>query len=173
MTIQTSRFGSITVLEKDLIHFEEGLLGFTELRQFVLLDDPEDDIFIWLQSCENANLAFPVLEPELISAGYQIELSLRDKQLLDVDASSQCTCLSIITIPTDPTEMTANLKAPIIINRTKMKARQCVFQSNKLAIREPIFAKLQQRIVKDPSYRFKTDSVEMDIVHSLVSAPTL
>jgi flagellar assembly factor FliW len=43
--------------------------------------------------------------------------------------------------------MTANLKAPVVVNIEKRRARQCVLQNNKLEIREPIFTKLQQRVV--------------------------
>ena len=57
---------------------------------------------------------------------------------------------SIVTIPEDPTQMTANLKAPVVINLDIRRARQCVLQDNHLAIREPIFLKLQQRVVQNP-----------------------
>ena len=168
MTIQTSRFGELKVSQDNLLLFPEGILGFANLRSFVLLDDPEDDIFIWLQSCENKDLAFPVLEPELLMPSYTVELSLRDKQVLELSEDSDCRCLSIITIPADPTDMTANLKAPIVINAGKQIARQCICQNNKLSINEPIFSKLQQRIVKNPSYRLKSGPLELDFTVPLV-----
>ena len=52
MIIKTTRFGEVTIQNEDLLTFPEGLLGFQDLRTFVLLDDPNDDIFAWLQSCE-------------------------------------------------------------------------------------------------------------------------
>ena len=78
MRIQTSRFGVIEITEDDLIIFPEGLLGFGTLRKFVLLDDPNDEIFAWLQSCEESAIAFPVLEPELFADNYNIDIARSD-----------------------------------------------------------------------------------------------
>lgn len=147
MVVNTTRFGPIEISKEDLIHFSEGLLGFNELERFVLLDDPTDDIFAWLQSCDEPSIAFPVLEPELFEEAYQLEMTKSDLQALDAADVSQLRSFCIITIPEDPARMTANLKAPVVINLERRIARQCVLQNNKLEIREPIFAKLQQRVV--------------------------
>ena len=50
MVISTTRFGPVQVTPDDIILFKEGLLGFNDLEKFVLLDDPNDEIFAWLQS---------------------------------------------------------------------------------------------------------------------------
>jgi flagellar assembly factor FliW len=70
--------------------------------------------------------------------------------------------MNIITIPDDPTQMTANLKAPIVINQTEKIARQCVLQDNSLAIRELIFVKLQSRVVQNPETSIKSLSKNLD-----------
>jgi len=140
MRIQTSRFGLIELTNEDMIEFPEGILGFGQLRQFVLLDDPNDEIFAWLQSCEEPGIAFPVLEPELFADEYKPTLAKSDISALRLEGGeSGYRMFSIVTIPKDPTDMTANLKAPIVINIKARLARQCVLQDNSLAIREPIF----------------------------------
>lgn len=178
--IPTSRFGNVEFKEEDLIHFPEGILGFSNLRQFVLLDDPNDEIFAWLQSCEIPQIAFPVLEPELFSAGYSLNLTKVDIENLGliappkiVSAQSKAAAepapiqglraFSIITIPEDPTQMTANMKAPVVINIGKRIARQIVLQDNHLAIREPIFSKLQSRVVQNPGQPIKTQAAEWGV----------
>ena len=45
MVIKTTRFGLVELKSEDVVTFNEGLLGFQDLRKFVLLDDPNDDIF--------------------------------------------------------------------------------------------------------------------------------
>ncbi|RME18593.1 MAG: flagellar assembly protein FliW [Bdellovibrio sp.] len=147
MLVQTSRFGPLDVQEEDLIHFPEGLLGFDNLTRFVLLDDPNEDIFAWLQSCEEPSVAFPVLEPEIFMESYNVNLTKSDMEAIKVSSPSECQFFVIITIPEDPKEMTANLKAPIVINSKERLAKQCVLQDNRLAIREPIFKRLQQKVV--------------------------
>ena len=147
MNIPTSRFGTIGVTSEDILTFPEGLLGFSDLNRFVLLDDPTDEIFAWLQSCDEPSIAFPVLEPELFEDSFKLNLSKSDLQILKTEDESQLRSFCIITIPEDPSRMTANLKAPVVVNIQKRVARQCVLQDNRLEIREPIFSKLQQRVV--------------------------
>lgn len=155
MQIHTSRFGIVEITPEDLITFNEGLLGFNSLRKFVLLDDPNDDIFAWLQSCEEPGIAFPVLEPELFVDNYSYDMSKSDLIALSLSSKEGTRAFSIITIPDDPTKMTANLKAPIIINIKTRMGRQCVLQDNGLAICEPIFNQLQQRVVQNPQSPIK------------------
>lgn len=155
MLIQTSRFGQVQYEADDVLTFTEGLLGFADLRKFVLVDDPSDEIFIWLQSCEVPEIAFPVLEPELFVQKYQPGLTKTDNESLKLTANDKTRHFCIITIPDDPTQMSANMKAPIIINLSLKTARQCVLQDNSLAIREPIFTKLQQRVVQNPQVCIK------------------
>lgn len=168
MIISTSRFGQVELKEEDVLNFPEGLLGFADLRSFVLLDDPSDEIFAWLQSCESPQVAFPVLEPELFMSQYKVNLTKGDLEGLNMTAQEKARYFSIITIPDDPTMMTANLKAPVVVNVEKRTARQCVLQDNNLAIREPIFAKLQQRVVQNPSVAIKNQSSGIDVATKLV-----
>ncbi len=171
MTVHTSRFGVISITTDDVIQFPEGLLGFNELRRFVLLDDPSDEIFAWLQSCDEPGIAFPLLEPELFTSNYSVSLTKHDLEVLNLPNKEGTRSFAIITIPQDPTQMTANLKAPIVINVAKRLARQCVLQDNSLAIREPIFTRLQQRVVQNPSASIKNQTAYTDVAVKLPRPP--
>lgn len=170
MIISTLRFGQVELKPEDVLNFPEGLLGFADLRKFALLDDPNDEIFAWLQSCEAPQIAFPVLEPELFSAQYKANLTKSDMEALKLTGQDKARYFSIVTIPDDPTLMTANLKAPVVVNVVERTARQCVLQDNNLAIREPIFAKLQQRVVQNPSVAIKNQSSGIDVATKLTLA---
>lgn len=170
MNIPTSRFGTIGVTSEDVITFPEGLLGFSDLNRFVLLDDPTDEIFAWLQSCEEPSIAFPVLEPELFMDIFNMALTKSDLKGLQVETTdSSLRSFCIITIPEDPTQMTANVKAPVVINVKDKLGRQCVLQDNKLEIREPIFAKLQQRVVMHNPAAIKSKAVEHGVAVKISS----
>ncbi len=171
MVIHTSRFGAVSITSEDVINFPEGLLGFNELRRFVLLDDPTDEIFAWLQSCEDPNIAFPILEPELFAGNYSVQLTKHDLETMGLTSLDGIRCFTIITIPADPTQMTANLKAPIVIHVGTRKARQVVLQDNSLAIREPIFTRLQQRVVQNPQAKIKNQAVYTGVAVQLKKAP--
>src|ERR1700748_25286 len=105
MQIQTSRFGSVSIEAEDVLTFPEGLLGFNELRRFVLLDDPSDEIFAWLQSCDEPGVAFPLLEPELFINSYKVQLTKHDLEILGLKTNETFRTFTIITIPSDPTLM--------------------------------------------------------------------
>lgn len=167
MTVHTSRFGIISITAEDVINFPEGLLGFNELHRFVLLDDPADEIFAWLQSCEEPGIAFPLLEPELFAGTYKVQLTKHDLEILGLKNHDGIRTFSIITIPNDPTLMTANMKAPIVINITSRVARQCVLQDNSLQIREPIFTRLQQRVVQNPALSIKSQAGQWGVAVKL------
>lgn len=163
LLIQTTRFGQVQLQSDDILNFPEGILGFADLKKFVLLDDPNDEIFAWLQSCDEPAIAFPVLEPELFTENYKVTLTKSDFEALKITSQEGTRLFSIITIPDDPTLMTANLKAPIVIHVQQKIARQCVLQDNHLAIREPIFTKLQQRVVQNPNQSIKQQSHSLDV----------
>lgn len=163
MIITTTRFGKVQIAQEDVINFPEGILGFNDLRRFVLLDDPNDEIFAWLQSCEVPDIAFPVLEPEIFAPEYKPMLTKTDNESLRLEGGQRPRAFAIITIPEDPTLMTANLKAPILVNVKLRLARQCVLQDNQLQIREAIFAKLQQRVVQNPSVSIKSQTNVSDL----------
>ena len=167
VVIKTSRFGLVEFKIEDVLTFPEGLLGFKDLREFVLLDDPNDDIFAWLQSCELPTVAFPVLEPEIFGHMYNVSLNRTDLESLKLSSSDKPSYFNIITIPHDPTQMTANIKAPIVINLVSKLARQCVLQDNHLAIKEPIFAKLQSRVVQFPQSTIKSQGRQLDLAVKL------
>ncbi len=171
MVIHTSRLGAVSITSEDVINFPEGLLGFNELRRFVLLDDPTDEIFAWLQSCEDPNIAFPILEPELFATNYSVQLTKHDLETMGLSSLDGIRCFTIITIPADPTQMTANLKAPIVIHIGTRKARQVVLQDNSLAIREPIFTRLQQRVVQNPQVKIKNQAVYTGVAVQLKKTP--
>jgi flagellar assembly factor FliW len=170
MQVQTTRFGLVSITEADLITFNEGLLGFSELRKFVLLDDPNDEIFAWLQSCERPAVAFPILEPELFAAAYKINLTKHDLESLHMTAQDKNRIFTIVTIPEDATLMTANLKAPIVINVKERIAKQVVAQENDYPIKLPIFSELQKRIVQNPKAEIKSQAAAWGVAVRLAPA---
>lgn len=171
MKITTSRFGLVEFAIEDQIGFKEGILGFSNLNSFILVDDPEDEIFAWLQSCNEPQIAFPILEPELFLENYKPRLTKSDLEMLALKSSEGTRNFVIVTIPEDPTKMTANLKAPIIINVKERTGRQCVLQDNDLNIREPIFTKLQQKLIQSPQNEVKAAN-NSDLMIRVKAQPT-
>lgn len=144
MMVETTRFGSIAVAENDIITFPEGMLGFSKINQYVLVERVDDSLFLWLQALKKASVAFPLLEPQIFERNYKVELLDEDRKALEIDSPAHTKIFSIVTIPTDPTKMTANLKAPIVINLKNRRAKQVILHQADYPIRKSIFVDLQQ-----------------------------
>ena len=157
MMIETSRFGSIAVSENDIITFPEGMLGFSKLDQYVLVERADDSLFVWLQALKKPTVAFPLLEPQIIERNYKIELLEEDSKILQLKDLKYAQVFSIITIPTDPSKMTANLKAPVVINLKKRLAKQVILHTQDYPIRKSIYSDLQQYCLSSTRTIFPTE----------------
>ncbi len=143
MMIETTRFGSISVAENDIITFPEGMLGFSKIHEYVLIERVDDSLFLWLQAVKKASVAFPLLEPQIFEKTYRVELAEEDQRTLALAEANHAKVFSIVTIPTDPSKMTANLKAPIVINLKNRLAKQVILHTADYPIRKGIFSELQ------------------------------
>ncbi len=147
MIVQTGRFGQLTVGNDEIIRIPNGLLGFPAYTDFCLVDPGDDTLILWLQSMQDANIAFPLLEPKIFKPDYAARLSASELRELKLENINQSAVFSVLTIPDDITQMTANLKAPLVINLKEQIARQVVLQENEYVIKHPMFRELRQHIV--------------------------
>lgn len=147
MKIKTTRFGELEVDKKDIITFKEGLLGFDNLTKFFVVDPGDQTLILWLQSTEDAGTAFPMIEPKIFQPDYSVKLLPAELISLELEGLGEANVYTILTIPQVVTEMSANLKAPIIINNKTKIARQIVLQDSKLEVRFPMYKELKRHIV--------------------------
>ncbi len=120
--ITTSQFGEIEIPPKYIFYFEEGLLGFDDLREFALISEEETEPFKWLISLEEPEIGFPLLNPWLINPSY----SPNKKFDLSKEAA-----LVVVTLENELGKITANMKAPIVFNTEKNTAEQIILPSEK------------------------------------------
>lgn len=147
MKIKTTRFGELEVDKKDVITFKEGLLGFDNLTKFFVVDPGDQTLILWLQSVEDAGTAFPMIEPKIFQPDYSVKLLPAELISLELEGLNEASIYTILTIPQVVTEMSANLKAPIIINNKTKIARQIVLQDSKLEVRFQMYKELKRHIV--------------------------
>jgi flagellar assembly factor FliW len=146
LIVKTGRFGQLTVGNDEKIQIPQGLLGFPEYTQFCLVDPADDTLILWLQSIDNPEIAFPALEPKVFRPDYAARLSAAELRELKLENVNQSAVFSIITIPEDVTQMTANLKAPIVINLKEQIAKQVVLQENEYSIKHLMFKELRAHL---------------------------
>jgi flagellar assembly factor FliW len=147
MVVQTGRFGQIEISTDEIITIPSGILGFPEEQDYCLVDSGDDTLILWLQSLTNPHLAFPVLEPRIYKNDYVVRLSASELRELRLDSIKEASVFTILTIPGNLTEMTANLKAPIVINTRSRIAKQVVLQENDQPIKHPMFQELRTHLM--------------------------
>lgn len=138
MYTESTRLGKIEYMETDKIVFPDGLPGFADETDFVLLPQ-HDSPFAFLQSLREPDLTFLLVDPFAFYPDYQFELhdNMAAKLMLNETNPPQVWC--VVTVPQQAANMTANLLAPIIINRKDNMACQYVIESSKYTTRHRLF----------------------------------
>jgi len=141
MRVNTKAYGPVDVDERQQIHFPAGILGFENLKDYLLLDAAQPP-FYWLQSLDVVEIAFVLINPRVFRPDYTLEVDPAELEGLGITAEEQILDFAIVTVPEDPMEMTANLQGPIIINRTTRIGRQTISTDSTRQVRHPILKEL-------------------------------
>ena len=130
-----------TAMDVPTIHFEAGLPGFPEIHEFALVhwEDDEDSPFTILTSVDQPGLEFLVVPPMLFFADYEPEIDDDVAERLDLRSGEDALLLVIVTVPDDAAKATANLLAPIVVNRHTRKAMQAVLADTSHPLHAPLF----------------------------------
>lgn len=160
MNIKTTRFGQLEVNPNDVITFSEGLLGFENLKKYFVVDPGDSTLILWLQSTEDEKVAFPIIEPKIFKPDYIAKLLPADLNGLELDTLQTAKLYSILTIPANVTEMSANLKAPVVVNSAKKVGKQIVLQDSKLSVKHEMYRELKTYIVSFSSDDAKRTTIE-------------
>ena len=141
MKVATKAYGLIDVDERQRITFPHGLLGFENLKDYVLLD-AERQPFYWLQSLEVERVAFILVNPFLFRPDYELDIDDEELKDIGIDKAEEALIFSIVTIPADGSPMTANLQGPLVINREARLARQSILTDQRWKTKHDIMAEL-------------------------------
>lgn len=142
MRITTTRFGELEIEDSEIITFPRGILGFEAVKQYVLLDGSGP--FWFLQAVEDPDLTFVVIDPRSIARDYKVEVPKHEVKEIDIEDPNEAVVLTIVTIPAEPREMTANLQAPLLISSSSRRAKQVVLTDHGCNLRYPVFGRVDQ-----------------------------
>src|SRR6185436_8456605 len=98
MKTATTRFGLVDVDDASLLTFPAGIIGFPASTRFVILDQGNAPCQ-WLQSVEEPDLAFVIIDPVLLKPDYRIEVPVEDIPELAVENEGDLTVFVFLTIP--------------------------------------------------------------------------
>lgn len=132
MKIKTRYFGEIDMDDSKIVHFEHGLFGFEEYKDYTILYDSEGEetpFFSWLQCTTEQSLAFPVVNPQKVREDYDPVVEDELLQSLGEFGEDDLVVLVLATIPKEVQKTSVNLKAPLIINAGTRKGVQLVAEN--------------------------------------------
>ena len=140
MQIKTTRFGDLELDETRLIRFPEGMIGFPDMKSYVLMEHKPGSPFMWLQSTESPDLAFVLMNPQLIQSDYLQGMSPKDRSALAGENGGNPLVFAVVTIPPgEPRKMTANLLGPVVIDVPKRTGRQVILADSGFGTRHAVF----------------------------------
>lgn len=145
MKVQTKPYGTLEVDERQKIHFPEGILGFENLKEYILLDAVQQP-FYWLQSMDVQEIAFVLIDPTIFRPDYTPDVSRAELEEINLtgEGDENILIFAIVTVPEDQNKMTANLQGPVIINRKDHTGRQCISENPNWKTRHNILEELSQ-----------------------------
>jgi flagellar assembly factor FliW len=142
---ETAHFGRIEYDAASRLNFSEGLPAFESERQFVLVQRPEQNPLVFLQSVTTPGLCFPALPVHVVERSYTPSLSDQDLELLGFTGQpvygADALFLALIALHED--DPTANLLAPIVVNLSTRAAAQCVDSEMRYSHRCSLLARLE------------------------------
>lgn len=147
MIAETKFFGTIDIEEDKIIRFPMGIIGFENLKNFALIYDSEREErskISWLQSMDDPMMVFPVINPIDIIENYAP--IIEDELVKNIGDPADADILIFVTmsIPSDITKMTANLKAPIIINTVDRKAMQVIVENDDYPVKYNVYEAIER-----------------------------
>ncbi|AEJ19263.1 flagellar assembly protein FliW [Gracilinema caldarium] len=141
MKVATKAYGVVEVDERQKIQFPLGLLGFEQLKDYVLLD-AEQQPFYWLQSIDVERVAFILVNPFLFRPDYELDIADQELQDIGIVDPKDALVFAIVTIPADGSPMTANLQGPLVINKDAHVGKQMILMDGRWKTKHDIVAEL-------------------------------
>lgn len=145
MLIETRDFGKMEIEEDKIIHFPSGIIAFEDMKRFFIIEGGQDDLpFCWLQSAEDGNLSFVLLNPFLFKPDYELEIPDTVVKELEIEKEEDVAVFSIVVVPEDISKISANLLAPVIINIKRLKGKQIILNDKRYTVKHYILEELKK-----------------------------
>ena len=140
LTLETHDYGTLEYEKDYLINFPDGLFGFPELHDYLplCLNDEEDNTLLVLQSVENADIAFVVINPFALDPNYSPALTSEELSYLGATSDSQLTYYVICVLKNNYLDNTVNLKCPLVVNSETRRGMQVILNNTEYSYRHKL-----------------------------------
>lgn len=139
MKISTSYHGDIEIDNQQTLTFNQGIPGFLEETEFVILPLPEAEAFQVLQSIQTKEVAFIITDPFQFFLDYDFQLEPQEIEKLQLQQVEAAAVYVLLTMSNSVEKITANLQAPVIINTKKQLAKQVILMNTAYETKHRLF----------------------------------
>lgn len=147
MLAKTKFFGEVELDDDKILEFPNGIIGFENHKKFAIMydkDNKSETRISWLQSLDEPYLALPVIDPLAIVPDYAPMIEDELLKPLGNPADEDLLFLLAMTVPSDMTKVTANMKAPIIINAAQCKGAQLIVENADYPVKFNVYESVQK-----------------------------
>ncbi len=146
MKFVATKFGEIDFEENEIIVLPKGILGFSQLTRYILLEKEGSGPFKWLQSVEDPNVAFVIADPLDFFPNYKLEINEKELEELNYTNSKDLITYVIVTVPQDASLASADLLGPLVINAKKNLAKQAVMSNSPYTTKHYLLDEIKKRL---------------------------
>lgn len=147
MKVVTKFFGEVELDDNKVIEFPNGIIGFEGFTKYAIMYDEDNDSetrISWLQSVEEPVLALPIVDPLAIVPDYAPLIEDELLKPLEDPADEDLVFFLAMTVPSDMTKVTANMKAPFIINTKNCKGAQIIVDNADYPVKFNVYESVQK-----------------------------
>lgn len=131
--------------ERIAIHFEDGIYGFEDVKDFVLVERDSSRVIWSLRAAEGGFPTLIVVDPFVVMQGYRPQLTGQERQALGNPADDELCFLAVAVIRENLADSVVNLKSPIVINMPTRQARQIIMENSDYPVRYRLFGNAPKR----------------------------
>ncbi len=147
MIVKTKFFGEVELADDKVLEFPKGIIGFEDFTRYAIIfdvDDENETRINWLQSLDEPALALPVVDPLAIVKEYAPMIEDELLEPLGNPADEDLLFLLAMTVPSDMTKVTANMKAPFIINAATKRGVQLIVENEDYLVKYNVYDAVQK-----------------------------
>lgn len=130
MNITTLQFGELTIAEKEVFTFPQGIPGFEQNVSYIFIQPDMESPFIFLQCVDNGDVALLLTNPFEFFPDYDLELSDSVVTELGIESKEDVAVWSVVSVGAQLEEATLNLLAPIIVNVNTRLGKQVILHGS-------------------------------------------
>lgn len=139
MTADTKYFGQVEYCAEEVLRFPNGLFGFEEERDFLLLPFAGSaGTLLCFQSLATPGLAFVAMNPFSLKPDYAPVCPPPELEQLGAARSQDLCWYAFCVVRSPVSRSTVNLKCPIAVNENTGTAVQVILEDGRYEMRHPL-----------------------------------